>query len=416
MINVKVIKSLAPLLWVVITDSLGWGIAFSAAAALILNEHSQFLPYSYSSDTRYILYELLLAIYSVFTFLFSPVLGGISDYYGRRPALIVAMIGLTFGFIVCAIACYYNNVWLLFLGRVISGMTAGSVSVAQAAVVDISTQDTKASYLSLMTFSNCAGMSLGPVLGGIIVLHGGFGPLGMTTFLAGALISLIALFGVVFIFKETYNTGQRDNKLNILEGFLNIKIALYKPIVNCFLLVFLSSMIGYVLCFSNYPIFLHRQFSSDSSTIGFVLGEFGLFLSISLLVGSKYIYKYFKESQVVFATQVIQVVIYLILSLCINSFFLYCILFALIALTVAQLYVGLLTLISNTTESNWQGRMMGVVASLFALPWAIGPMLAGGLNHLGKGAAFICSALLVILGLFILNLAYQKKISLSQNA
>jgi DHA1 family tetracycline resistance protein-like MFS transporter len=401
------LKSIAPLLWVVLTDSLGWGIAFSASAALILNTHSHFLPTHYSSGTRYMLYELLLAIYSVFTFLFSPVLGGISDYYGRRPALKIAMAGLTGGFILCGLGCILNSLWLLFLGRVVSGMTAGSVSVAQAAIVDMSTPESKASYLSMMTLFNCLGMSVGPVLGGLIVAIEP-GPVGMVTFLVAALISTIGFIGIIYLFKETYFPNNAEKKLNILEGFLNIKIALYKPVVKYYLFVFLFSMIAYGLCFSNIPVFLLREFSSSTSTIGMVLGEFGVFLSLSLIVGGKYVFRLFSVHKVVLSCLFIQLCMYLVFSLCIHSFLLNCIVFACVALTVAQLYVGLLTLISNSTEPHWQGRIMGVVASLFAVPWAVGPILAGGLNHLSAGAAFLCSALLVVLSLGLLRLVKHQ--------
>ena len=279
------ILGVVPLLWVAIADSLGWGIAFSAAAALILNHDSHFLAASVSTTSRYMIYEALLAIYSVFTFLFSPVLGGISDHFGRRPALKLAMAGLTLGFLLCSLACVWGSVILLFVGRIISGMTAGSVSVVQAAVADISTKDTKAAYLSMMTYANCAGMSLGPVLGGFLVSWR-MGPLGATTFLGAAAISVVGLLLILYKFNETY-TKPQGQTLKILRGFLNIYDALRMPVVNYFLLIFLVSMTAYGLCFSNFPLFLHSAYHSSPYVIGLVLGLFGLSLSISLIVGGK---------------------------------------------------------------------------------------------------------------------------------
>src|SRR3990167_467431 len=118
-------KSIISLVWIVFTDSLGWGIAFSVFAALFFNPHSQFLPSIISNNARYMIYELVLAIYSVFMFFFAPIIGGISDHYGRKPGLKISMLGLTLGFILSSCGCYYGRLWILIIGRIISGMTAG---------------------------------------------------------------------------------------------------------------------------------------------------------------------------------------------------------------------------------------------------------------------------------------------------
>lgn len=116
--NIKNI-SLTSLIWVVFVDSMGWGIAFSVFAALFLSDNVSILPATVSDASRYMLYEFLLAIYSVFMFFFAPVLGGIADRYGRKPGLKLSMLGLTFGFILGAMGCYFGSIWLLVVGRII---------------------------------------------------------------------------------------------------------------------------------------------------------------------------------------------------------------------------------------------------------------------------------------------------------
>ena len=107
-------RSIAALLWVVFTDSLGWGIAFSVFAPLILSEHSPLLSASVQHASRATLYEFLLAIYSLFMFFFAPVIGGISDRFGRKPALQISMIGLTIGFLLCAAGCLWESFIFLY--------------------------------------------------------------------------------------------------------------------------------------------------------------------------------------------------------------------------------------------------------------------------------------------------------------
>lgn len=390
--------SLASLIWVVFVDSMGWGIAFSVFAALFLTEHSSILPATISDASRFMLYEFLLAIYSVFMFFFAPVLGGIADHYGRKPGLKISMLGLTFGFILGALGCYWGSIWFLVFGRIISGITAGSLSIAQAAAVDISTPQNKAFNLSILMMANCLGFSLGPVLGDLL-LSSSFMPLGTTTFLIGALMSIIGFLGVTVFFEETYKPNKAGNKLNVLKDFANIKIAFCKPILNLYLMSILFSMVAFGLFFSNIPVFISREFMDYNSATGLILSVEAIVFSLTLMFGGKFIFNYCKKTTVVFFTQAVQLVCYLGLSLCVDSFALNLFFFTCISAFTGLMYIALLTLISDATESDWQGRIMGVVAALSSVSWGVGPLLTGGLNRYSSGMAFIVSALLVLVAL-----------------
>lgn len=90
-------------------------------------------------------------------------------------------------------------------------MTAGSLSVAQAAAVDISTPQNKSFYLSILMLSNCLGFSLGPILGSGL-MHFNMGPIGASTFLIGAIMSALGYLSIQFFFKETYTP--KNQKIN----------------------------------------------------------------------------------------------------------------------------------------------------------------------------------------------------------
>lgn len=396
--------SLASLIWVVFVDSMGWGIAFSVFAALFLADNITILPESVSDASRYMIYEFLLAIYSVFMFFFAPVLGGIADRYGRKPGLKISMLGLTFGFVLGAIGCYFSAIWLLVIGRIISGITAGSLSIAQAATVDVSTPKTKAFNLSIVMLANCLGFSLGPVLGDLL-LNSTFAPLGTTTFLIGAGMSAIGFLGISIFFDETYVPNKVSEKLNFLKDFANIKIAFMKPVLSGYLVALLFSMIAFGVFFSDIPVFLSRKFAEHSTSTGAVLSTEAIIFSLTLMFGGKYIFNYYEKTTIIFFTQVLQLISYLILSLCIDSFILNLFFFTCISAVAGLMYIALLTLISDITESDWQGRVMGVVAALSSVTWGIGPLLTGGLNQYGASPAFIICCLLVIVGILALRFA-----------
>ncbi|OCH97985.1 hypothetical protein A8135_01825 [Legionella jamestowniensis] len=400
-------KGIASLIWVVFVDSMGWGIAFSIFAALFFKGNSNIIPETVSSTSRYMLYEFLLAIYSVFMFFFAPVLGGIADRYGRKPGLKISMLGLTSGFILSALGCYLSSIWFLIFGRIISGMTAGSLSVAQAAAVDISTPQNKSFYLSILMLSNCLGFSLGPILGSGL-MHFNMGPIGASTFLIGAIMSALGYLSIQFFFKETYTPKKSKDQFNLIKDFANIKVAFCKPILSNYLQAVLFSMVAFGLFFSDIPVFLNRYFPSQNSSTDFILSFEAIIFSLTLMFGGKYLFNYFEKTKVIFLALFVQLLAYLVISLSIQSFTLNVILFTCISAFTGLMYIALLTLISDTTESDWQGRVMGVVAALSSITWGVGPLLTGGLNFYGAGIAFLFCALLIILSLVALRKSMTK--------
>lgn len=393
--------SLGSLIWVVFVDSMGWGIAFSVFAALFLSNPTNILPAAVSDSSRYMIYESLLAIYSVFMFFFAPVLGGVADRFGRKPGLKISMVGLTFGFLLGAWGCYWGSIWFLVAGRIISGATAGSLSIAQAAAVDISNEDNKAFNLSILMLANCLGFSLGPVLGDLL-LNINVAPVGTTTFLIGAIMSAIGFFGIKYFFEETFVPVKKGEKFTILKDFANIKIAFAKPVLANYLLSLLFSMIAFGLFYSNIPVFITRQFPQLSAMTGTILSSGAIVFSFTLMFGGKYLLRAFDKTTVAYVMQAIQLGAYALVALCIPSFIANVVLFTIISASTGLMYIAILTLISDVTESDWQGRVMGVVAALSSVTWGLGPLLTGALNKYSVPVAFIVCTLFVMIAIMAL--------------
>ncbi|HEY0384970.1 MAG TPA: MFS transporter, partial [Pyrinomonadaceae bacterium] len=90
---------------------------------------------------------LLFASYSVMQLIFTPILGGLSDKYGRRPILFLSLLGTSLGFLILGFA---TTVWMLFAGRIIDGITGGNISTAQAYIADITTPENRAKGMGLI--------------------------------------------------------------------------------------------------------------------------------------------------------------------------------------------------------------------------------------------------------------------------
>ncbi|MCA1815561.1 MAG: MFS transporter, partial [Acidobacteria bacterium] len=108
---------------------------------------------------------LLFASYSVMQLVFTPVLGRLSDRYGRRPVLFVSLLGTSAGFMIMGFA---TALWMLFLGRIIDGITGGNISTAQAYIADVTTKEDRAKGMGLIGAAFGLGFTFGPAIGGVL--------------------------------------------------------------------------------------------------------------------------------------------------------------------------------------------------------------------------------------------------------
>src|SRR2546426_4761726 len=159
----------------IVLDTLAFGILIPVLAPLVVS-------YTSSQAEGALMFGLLLTVWSLMQFLFSPLLGALSDRFGRRPVLILSAIGLGLDYIVMALAP--NLAWL-FIGRVFSGITAASYPTAGAYVADVTPPERRAAAFGMIGAAWGVGFILGPALGGVL---GGSGP--RPPFWAAAVLSL----------------------------------------------------------------------------------------------------------------------------------------------------------------------------------------------------------------------------------
>src|SRR3989454_10047009 len=147
----------------IVLDVLGFGILIPVLAPLVL----QFTGNDSSQGA--LMFGLLLTIWSLMQFLFSPLIGALSDRFGRRPVLILSAFGLGFDYVIMALAP--NLAWLL-LGRILSGITASSYATAAAYVADVTPAERRAAAFGMVGAAWGIGFILGPAVGGVV---GAFG-------------------------------------------------------------------------------------------------------------------------------------------------------------------------------------------------------------------------------------------------
>lgn len=174
-------------------DLIGFGMVIP-----ILPFYSQAEPFGASP----FVIGLLVAIYSWMQFFFTPVLGVLSDKYGRRPVLFVSLLGSALGYLVIGFA---HSLFLVFVGRIISGITGGSISTAQAYIADVTTKENRARGMGLFGAAFGLGFILGPALAGILSKYGIQVP-----FYFAAALSLLNAVAVYFILPESLKPEHRS--------------------------------------------------------------------------------------------------------------------------------------------------------------------------------------------------------------
>lgn len=359
----------------IMIDALGWGVAFPVLDPVIIQNAAHMLDATTSLASRNFLYELALSIYCIFMFLMSPILGSLSDKYGRRIILIVSMLGNFVGFLISAISIPLHSYTILLIGRSIAGATAGSLPIAQAGIIDISTNEQKASRLGLVILGNVAGFALGPVIGGFFMDSSIFGSHAsfQTPLYVSAAMGLIGAILLLF-FKETF-VGDKSIKIHIFTSFVNIYQAFSSRKTLNYCVVLLCFLFGWAIFFSTMPVLLTERLQWTGSSVGFFIAYIGTIFAIVILFILPKITAKFPLPKIILTALITLFICNIIFPMIHNSTLPWFIILLVIA--VPFTYVSIVTLLSMQASEQQQGQIMGVTGSIFALTWGVGPLLGG---------------------------------------
>lgn len=222
----------------------------------------------------------MVFFYSLMQFIFGPVLGNLSDQFGRRPILLISLVGLTIDYTIMGFA---HSVTLLFIGHTIAGISGAAVATATAYIADITPQEQRAQRFGLIGAAFGLGFIIGPVVGGIL---GEIGP--RWPFYAAAILAAANLLFGIFVLPESLSKARR-RKFDIRRA--NPFGALWVLSKNPVVLWLLATLGLFTLAGQSFPtvwnFFTIELLNFSSSQIGYALGAFGLGFAASqaFLVG-----------------------------------------------------------------------------------------------------------------------------------
>lgn len=248
-------------------DITGWGIIIPVIPKLI----EELIHGDISEAAKY--GGWLSFAYAFTQFIFAPLVGNLSDKYGRRPIILISLLGFAIDYVFLALSP--NIIWL-FIGRVIAGMTGASITTASAYIADISTEENRAKNFGLIGAAFGMGFIIGPVLGGLLGQFGSRVP-----FYAAAVLCLINFIYGYFILPESLDKNHRREfewkRANPIGSLFMLK---KHPKMSGLILVLILIYIGAHAVQSNWSYFTMYMFGWKEKEVGLSLGLIGLLVGL----------------------------------------------------------------------------------------------------------------------------------------
>ncbi len=344
---------------------------------------------------------ILSTSFAVMQFLFGPLLGRLSDAFGRRPVLLVSLTVMAADYLVMALA---GTIWLLLAGRIVGGITAATHSTANAFMADISAPENKARNFGLIGAAFGAGFVLGPVLGGLLAEYSTRAPF----YVAAALALGNAIFGALVLPETVSNRTRRafrwrgTNPFSAFKGLANL------PAIRPLSMVFFFYQMANVVYPAIWAYFCTERFGWSPGMIGVSLALYGLFSAAAqgMLVAPAI--RRFGEGRTVIIGLTIEFATLLALSFLASG------ILALALIPVICLgAVGMPALqgqLSRATPDDSQGELQGVLSSITSVAMIVGPLLMtqifAAFTRQGApiylpGAPFLLAAVMMLVSLLV---------------
>lgn len=304
--------------------------------------------------------------YAAMQFLFAPVIGNLSDQYGRRPVLLLSLLGFGIDYILLALAP--NMAWL-FVGRIISGITGASFTTASAYIADISTHENRAQNFGMIGAAFGLGFIIGPVLGGLL---GSFGP--RIPFLVAAGLSLLnALYGY-FVLPESLPKEKRRafrwSRANPMGSLLHVrKYPGIGALVGSLILVYIA---GHAVQ-SNWTFFTIAKFNWSEKVIGYSLGMFGVLIAAVQGGLIRYVNPRLGNERSVYTGLALYAVGMLLFAFVDRAWLLFVFMIPYCLGGIAG--PALQAIISGHVPPNEQGELQGALTSMMSATSIVGPLL-----------------------------------------
>lgn len=348
------------------------------------------------------LITILSASYALMQFLFSPMLGRLSDRFGRKPILVITSLGTAVSFLLFGWA---KSVWLIFASRILNGIFGSSVAVAQAYIADVTGRHERTEGMGTIGAALGLGLIIGPAMSGFLGHFGFAAP----AYGAAAVTFLNSIF-VIFFLKESLAKNLRvKKKILSLEMHTKQLVEVLKhPLMGRVMLTYFLAMFALASVQNIATLFAEERFHLSITEMGVVFASVGLVLLLvqGFLVGR--IVRYSGESKVALMGIFLAAAGYTIVP---TIRYVWLVLFSagLIALGIGLFVPALNSLISKNASREEQGEIFGVAQSLIGMALVVAPVFGGGLYDLfGSGSPFFAAGAITLISLYFALSVFNK--------
>ncbi len=409
-------KALPAVLLTIFLDVLGVGILIPIIPQLLANPSSSYylLPAGWTFKGGLILLGWLLAIYPFMQFLATPILGQLSDRFGRKPVLGFSIFGTAVGYILFAIGIITRNIPLLFFSRALDGITGGNLSVAQAVIADVTPPKDRAKRFALIGAAFGTGFVLGPYLGSKLATPGinffglfhtphWFNP--ATPFWFTAALSLINLILILILLPET-NKQLKHVKVKLHKSIENIITAMSYPGLRVVFPSIFLFWAGFSFFQTFFQVLLIQKLHFNQSNIGDFFAYVGIWIAIVQAVITPILAKRFRPYTVLRVSLIgsgLTLFMYLMAANTVDLLWIT----PIFALFLGNSMANSLALVSTSADSHIQGEVLGINASVQSLAQAIPAAMSGYLATISTGTPILVGGFTVLAGGFLFLAIYR---------
>ncbi|HJU46127.1 MAG TPA: TCR/Tet family MFS transporter [Chitinophagaceae bacterium] len=371
-------------------DIMGWGLIIPVMPKLL--EEMKHVDASAASTYG----SWLLIAYAATQFLFAPLVGNLSDRYGRRPVLLASLVGFGIDYIVLALSPTYE--WL-FVGRVIAGVTGASFTTAAAFIADISTDENRTKNFGLIGAAFGVGFILGPLLGGLLGSLGTRAPF----YAAALLCGLNFLYGFFSMPESLPKEKRREFQWKRANPFGSLKfLTRHRELAGltvCFFLIYMAAQAVQ----GNWSFFTQHRFQWSESMIGFSLAAIGLLVGVVQAGLTRVVNPKLGNEKSIYIGLGLYTLGLILFAFASETWMMFVFLIPYCLGGICG--PALQAVIAVHVPNNEQGELQGALTSLMSLTTIFGPLVMTGLfrhfskdlhHHYFPGAPFMAGAIFML--------------------
>jgi len=384
-------------------DITGWGIIIPVIPKLI----KELIHGDISEAAKY--GGWLTFAYAITQFLFAPLVGNLSDKFGRRPIILISLFAFSMDYLFLAFA---PTIEWLFVGRIIAGLTGASITTATAYIADVSTAENRAKNFGMIGAAFGLGFIIGPVIGGLLGQYGARVP-----FYAAAILCLLNFLYGFFILPESLSKEYRRDfdikRANPIGALLHLKK--HPKLIGLVIATFLLYVASHAIQ-SNWSFFTMYQFHWDEKMVGISLGVIGLL--VGLVQGGliRWINPRLGNQKSIYIGMALYTIGMFLFATATQSWMMFVFLIPYCLGGIAG--PAMQAVISEQVPANEQGEIQGTMSSLMSASAIIGPPMMSTVFYFFThneapfkfpGAPFVLGGVLMLLSTIIAYFSFKKR-------